>query len=214
MNGIATGKTMTVKEVADALGAAESTVRNKVSELFPGLAENGKATYLSEEQAAEIKQNIAPRTLTLKSKLENAVTEVEMSEMTFKVLQYHLQKSTRLEAENQTLKIEKQMMLPKVESAEALIRCDKNMSVTDAAKHFGLHPRTQVYAFLREKGFLTARSLPTQDAIDANILAVRQNQYNGTDFKPRVVVETAQLEKWRTWLVPRIVEWVNEDIGA
>lgn len=212
MNEIAIEKTMTIKEVADILAVSRSQIEKTVRELFPDKMRNGVTTHLTADEATAVKKHMQSNPYL--GQLSEVTTEVEMSEMTVKVLQFHISKIHDLEQEKAVLLIERQAMLPKVESAEALIRCDKNMSVTDAAKHFGLHPRTQVYAFLREKGFLTARSLPTQDAIDANILAVRQNQYNGTDFKPRVVVETAQLEKWRTWLVPRIVEWVNEDIGA
>ncbi|MGL4370889.1 MAG: BRO family protein [Spirochaetota bacterium] len=102
-------------------------------------------------------------------------------------------------------------MRPKVESAEALLRCDTNMSITDAAKHFSLHPKTQVFAYLRDRGYLTARDLPAQDAINAGILSVRQVEIRDAEFKPQAVVATSQLEKWRTWLVPKIVAWSHAD---
>lgn len=81
-------KKMTVKEVADALGTAESTIRNKVKELFPEIVENGKATMITERQAHDIKTAIIPRGLTLKSKLENAVTEIEKQQTIILAMQY------------------------------------------------------------------------------------------------------------------------------
>ena len=61
---------MTVKEVAEAIGTAESTIRNKAKELYPETVENGKPTLLTEQQVYEIKKAIVPRDLTLKSKLD------------------------------------------------------------------------------------------------------------------------------------------------
>ena len=101
---------------------------------------------------------------------------------------------------------------PKVESAEALTRCDQNMSITEAAKHFGLHPKLQVFPYLRARGYLTSRDLPTQEAIDLGILAVRQNQIPKGNFYSQAVVEKASLEMWRTNIVPRIIAWSNLQI--
>ena len=98
-------------------------------------------------------------------------------------------------------------MLPKVEAAEALTRCDTNMSITETAKHFGLHPKKQVFPYLRAKGYLTLRDLPTQTAIDRGIMTVRQNPVGDGDFYTQAVVEKSALDMWRTTIVPRIVEW-------
>lgn len=106
MNELATyeDKTMTVKEVAAALGTAESTIRNKAGKLFPAVVKNGRTTFLTEEQVHEIKKNIVPRDLTLKGKVANATTELEMKEKTLEVLswlsgQVQQEKQLRIEAE-------------------------------------------------------------------------------------------------------------------
>ena len=97
-------KRMTVKEVAEALGTAESTIRNKAAELFPEIIKNGIATMLNETQVVQIKQSIIPRDLTLKSKLDNAVTDIEMMEKTNQVMVWlaskiEQERSARIEAE-------------------------------------------------------------------------------------------------------------------
>ena len=103
---------------------------------------------------------------------------------------------------------------PKVELAEAIGRCDKNMSVTDCAKHFKLHPKLEVFPFLRARGYLTQFDLPTQAAIEADILAVKENLgQNGTIYK-QAVVEIHQLEHWRSWVVRHIKQFHGEEKSA
>lgn len=72
--GNQTAKTMTVKEVAIALGTADSTIRNKVAELFPECIKNGVATRLTEQQVTTLKENLVPRNLTFQSKVEAGST--------------------------------------------------------------------------------------------------------------------------------------------
>lgn len=113
-------------------------------------------------------------------------------------------------AADQAEQIEK--MRPKVESAEALLRCDTNMSITDTAKHFCLHPKLQVFPYLRAKGLLTERSLPSQSAIDNGYMAIRQNKLSNGEFISQAVVEKSSLELWRTKLVPKIIEWSSSQL--
>lgn len=103
-------------------------------------------------------------------------------------------------------------MLPKVEAAEALTRCDKNMSITETAKHFGLHPKKQVFPYLRAMGLLTSRDLPSQTAIDGGIMTVRQNPVGNGDFYSQAVVEKSSLDMWRTNIVPKIIEWTEATV--
>ena len=208
MKELATEKTMTIKEVAEVLSVSRSQVEKTVREIFPDKMRNGVTTYLTNVEATEIKKHIQVNPYL--GQLSEVTSDIEMSEMTVKVLQFHIQKSQRLEAENKALVIERQIMLPKVETAEALTRCDTNMCISNAAKHFGLHPKTQVYAYLRVKGYLTSKDLPSQEAINADILELRQNKCNDNEFRPQAVVGVNQLEKWRTWLVPKIIEWSEE----
>lgn len=205
MNDIAIEKTMTIKEVADVLAVSEDTVTRAVNSLYPGLVKNGVRTYLNEAQVACVNKHINSNR-QLRNPAEVS-TDIEMSAMTVKVLQFHIGKIKQLEQANETLLIERQIMLPKVETAEALARCDTNMSITETAKHFGLHPKKQVFPFLRAKGLLTYRDLPTQTAIDRGIMTVRQNPVGDGDFYTQAVVEKSALDMWRTTIVPRIIEW-------
>ncbi|EFW36948.1 AntA/AntB antirepressor, partial [Treponema phagedenis F0421] len=112
--------TMTVKEIAEALGTAESTIRNKAAELFPDVVKNGITTRLNEYQAQTIKNALVPRNLTLKSKVENTVTELEKNQTIIRAMQYLQERDAALRQENERLKLENAEMKPKVELADAL----------------------------------------------------------------------------------------------
>ena len=98
-------KTMTVKEIATAIGIAESTVRNKIAELFPGYVKNGVATRLNEQQVTFLKKNLTPRNLTLKSKVDNSVTHLEMLENVQRDLQWLISYNAELQSQNENLRI-------------------------------------------------------------------------------------------------------------
>ena len=64
MNGIVkaektvVAKTMTVKEVASALGVSADTIKNCIRRILPNKMQNGKTTYLNESEAALIKKDL------------------------------------------------------------------------------------------------------------------------------------------------------------
>ena len=100
---------------------------------------------------------------------------------------------------------------PAIESHAALMRSEKTMSITQCAKHFGVHPKTEVFPYLRERGYLTSKDLPSQTALDADILALVETRDRYTDaIYPQAVVRVCQLEKWRTVVVPNIEKWKEE----
>lgn len=53
-----TGKTMTVKEISNALGVSKDTVLNCIKRTMPELLQPGKTTYLSESELALIKKDL------------------------------------------------------------------------------------------------------------------------------------------------------------
>lgn len=99
---------------------------------------------------------------------------------------------------------------PKIESFEALMRSEQTMSITDAAKHFGLHPKTEVFPYLRELRYLTREDLPTQAAIDAEYLALRETKCADGEVRRQSVVLASQLDTWRVRVVPQIRAWMGE----
>lgn len=194
-------KRMTTAEVAEALNVSNRTVRRHAERL--GMTRNGFTTYLSENDVTRIKQAIersGRNDLDNVVQVSQATTSLEIEEMTLKVIAYHRAEADRLRAELADA-------APKIEAHAALMRSDRNMSITDAAKHFGLHPKTQVFPYLRDRGYLTYRDLPTQAAIDARYLQLREAACPDGTIRAQAVVPVASLDIWRTRVVPQITEW-------
>ncbi len=198
-------KRMTVKEVAEALNVSERTIQRHAEKM--GMTRNGFTTLLSEIEVTSIKQAIersGRNDLDNVVEVRNATTELEIAEMTLKVISYHKAEADRLRSELVAAK-------PAIESHAALMRSDKTMSITQCAKHFGVHPKTEVFPYLRERGYLTSKDLPSQAALDADILALVETRDRYTDaIYPQAVVRVCQLEKWRTVVIPNIEKWKDE----
>ncbi len=142
MKELSQERMMTVKEVAEVLGVAESTVRNKVSEMFPEIVRNGIATYLNEQQATEIKKSLVPRDLTLKSKLENAITDVEMMERAHSVQLWMADKIRQLRSENDEL----------TKTVNILTHVNKTYTATEIAKELNMRSAQELNKELEKRG--------------------------------------------------------------
>jgi phage antirepressor YoqD-like protein len=193
---------MTVREVSEALGVDPEAIKKHARELFPEILRNGYTTYLNERQVTEIKRRMRPTT-----EVVGAVTAIEIEEMTIKVLAYHKAESDRLRADLAAA-------APKIALADAIGRSDRSMSITDAAKHFGLHPKVEVFPYLRARGYLTLSNLPTQQALDAGYLALREVAAQDGKVYPQAVVEAWQLENWRAHVVHQVKRWVHDQAKA
>jgi phage antirepressor YoqD-like protein len=99
---------------------------------------------------------------------------------------------------------------PKIEGFDALMKSDRAMSITEAAKYFGLHSKLEVFPYLRAHGYLTRDDLPTQAALDADYLSLKKNpSADGRIFTQAVVLD-CQLETWRLRVVPQIKKWIED----
>lgn len=191
-------KRMTVKEVAEALGTAESTIRNKVRELFPEIVENGKVTYLNEKQVYILKKSLVPRDLTLKSKVDSALTALDIEEMTIKVLAYHKAEVERLRAELAEAK-------SKVEVYEKISDSSGLKSLQEVAKILGYGPN-EFFKLLRDKKILyrdNGVNLPYQEFIDKGLFVVREEPYMAGD-ESRVYSRIFVTGKGELWLTRKI----------
>lgn len=197
---------MTVKEMSEALNISERTIQEHAKAMFPGCVRNGMTTMLDEYQVTAIKKAVEKsgrNDLANVREVAFATTALEIEEMTLKVIAYHRAEADRLRAELAAA-------APKIEAHTALMRSDRNMSITDAAKHFGLHPKTQVFPYLRDRGYLTAHDLPTQAAIDAGYLQLRETHCPDGSVRAQAVVPVASLDIWRTRVVPQITAWIAQ----
>lgn len=199
---------MTTRETAQALGVTERTIQRHAKEL--GLTENGMQTELDEKAVTIIKKKIekSGRTdLDNVVELPNISTDLEMMVLDAKVSEWKTRKIQELQAQIEQKNQQLAIAAPKVESFDALQRADNTMSITQAAKHFGLHPKTEVFPYLRDCGYLTGSDLPAQAALDAGYLVQRQVRCPDGVFRPASCVMLSQLETWRVRVVPQIAAW-------
>jgi phage antirepressor YoqD-like protein len=173
MNEIALNgdKRMTVKEVAEALNVSEQTIRYWTRKEFPEIVENGKATYLTESQAVAIKGLIGTgrNDLSNIAQVKNVTTELEISQMTLKVIQYHVSKNKELEAELSAVK-------PKAELANRMLNTDNLRTISDVGKILG-KPK-KIFTDMIEQNILFrstshGKILPYQKYIDEGFFIVR-----------------------------------------
>jgi phage antirepressor YoqD-like protein len=191
-------KRMTVREVAEALGVHIDTIHSWIDKLYPDIKTNGITTYLNEEQVTRIKQAMN-QNYSLRS-VPKVTTALEMAEKTIEVIEFYMAETARLQAEATAT-------APKVESFDALMRSERTMSITEAAKHFGLHAKAEVFPYLREHGYLNHDDTPSQAAIAAGYLALRRARCPDGAIRAQAVVMDCQLETWRKRVVPQVKGW-------
>lgn len=194
---------MTVKEMSDATGIPERTIHNAIDRVLPGVKKNGLTTMLTEHQVSIVSAELKKaHNSDLASTGKVVTTDLEMAQKTVEVISFYMAK---LEAATTELAITR----PKAEAADALLASTRTMSITDAAKHFGLHPKAEVFPYLRARGYLTSKDLPTQDAIDAGYLALREAKCQDGEFRKQAVVMASQLDTWRQRVVPQVRAWME-----
>lgn len=86
MKELTTEKTMTVKEVASAIGVSYSSVDRAITKLFPDKKQNGKITLLNEYEVSQISKELktdyhtAQLTFSAGEKVKNTITSLEILE--------------------------------------------------------------------------------------------------------------------------------------
>lgn len=197
---LAGDKRMTVKEVASALGTAESTIRNKAAELYPGSVRNGLATMLTEAQVVGIKQALVPRDLTLKSKLEAATTDLEMKQKAAEVMAW-------LMADREALRQKVAELEPKAEVAERIAGAVGLKTLSEVGKINGVGPH-RIFPELEARKVLyrtaSGDPLPYQQHIEAGRFVVRERTYRdakGAEHLRSQVYVTGKGEVWLAGLL-------------
>jgi phage antirepressor YoqD-like protein len=149
MNDRAAEKTMTVREVAEALGMSTDTIYNSAKELFPQLFKNGKAAYLSEEQVTAVKMNLRKNSEVSaqpKTRLEKAL-------LIRQAIQFQDELIADLRQENESLQAENDVLKPKAEYHDRLVDAALATSFRDTAKELGV-PERQFIETLIRKGYI------------------------------------------------------------
>ena len=127
-------KRMTVREVAKVLEVSADTIKRSIKELFPDLIQNGKMTYLNETQITAVKYNLRKTARVINT----PKTELEEELIIQQALVLQQEKIKRLQAENESLKIENHQLA--ITASEA----------TENSKHADRHANYAI-TFLQEQ---------------------------------------------------------------
>jgi anti-repressor protein len=232
MSGLAlTVCTMGSREIAELVGKEHSHVCRDIVEQL-GKLEGGVARFGDTYHNAQNGQDypcyalpyretmilVSGYRVDLRAKIIDRWMELERAEEPAYTIPKTYGEALQLAA-NQAIELEVQsaalaLAAPKCESFDALMRSERQMSITEAAKNFGLHPKTKVFPYLRARGYLTLTGLPTQAAIDAGYLSLKETTDQAGNVWPQAVVEAWQLERWRAHVVRQVKHFADEGAPA
>ncbi len=184
MKELTTEKTMTVKEVASAMGVSTDTVKNCIRRIMPNKMQNGKTTFLNEGDVAciskELKSNCKVTeqlTCEAASQVKNATTNLEILE------NYKKANDDFVELLNRMYEEEKQKREIAEKSLNRIADGKGCFTFNQAAKALKLpYGNKTLFKKLKEQGILNQDNSPNQE------------QTNNGNFKV-------------------VVKFINENIG-
>ncbi len=132
MTGLAVGKTMTIKELADALGVSRDLIEKRVNELFPQLMRKGVKTLLTEEHATAVKLRISENSSLATSDDRRRLVELPKTDLERKLIVR--QALNILTEEVDELKQKIQEDKPKVDFFEQVTNSKDAIDIGSAAK--------------------------------------------------------------------------------
>lgn len=116
-NELTAEKTMTMQEIADAMGVSKDTIRNCVRRVFPDKMQQGKTAYFNEPEVAVISKelknnNYVSEQLTSEaaSQVKKSVTRAEIIANIAVALQQANMLVAELQAENKRLSVENESL--------------------------------------------------------------------------------------------------------
>jgi phage antirepressor YoqD-like protein len=205
MQFIGDEKKMTVKEVAESIGYESETIRKKVKDLFPDIVEPGKATLLSEDQVYILRKTLLPRTLALKSGVENAVTSLDIEEMTLKVIEYHRAEAARLRIENEAQREQLAIDAPKVAFFDSVTSSKDAIDMKDAAKVLNIGiGRNTLFQKLRDAKILMENNTPYQAYIDRGYFRVIESRWITPQGETKISLKTVVYQRGLDFILKEI----------
>lgn len=194
-NGFTTERTMTIKEVADALGAGYDVIASKAREL--GFTRNGVKTFLTLDQVQMLKDNYRPSTFEVATKVNNAVTDIDIERMTLQVIQYHQNRIHELELENKEQKQKLAEQQPKVEFFDEVAGSNDTIDMKEVAKILNVKNigRNKLFEILRQNHILDKNNQPYQHYVDAGYFKVIEKKYNLPDGSVKICLKTVVFQK-------------------
>ena len=204
-------KTMTMQEIADAMGVSYDTVNRCVKRCFPEKLEHGKRAYFNEAEVAiiskELKGNshvLSHQTVEVSATVKNTTTELEVISNAlnaFKALQdLYTHKEAEYKATIEAQKEKIALDAPKVDTYNRIANSTGLKTMQEAAKLLGIGSNT-LFSVLRDKRIFyrsNGVNLPAEKYIKRGLFEVKEEPYkkDGKDFVYTRVFATAKGLLW------------------
>lgn len=188
-------KTMTILELSRALMISRDLIEKRINELFPGKMKKGVKTILNEYEVTAIKIRIQENTSLATSDDRRKLVDMPKTDLEKELL---IQQAMMFQAEKiQSMQLQIDTLKPKAALADKALRDEKeHYSITEAGKHLSIRQK-EIFSILRMNGMLTTHNLPTQRAIDMEILQLRTNaEINGRN-RPQAIMTMANMQKFQ-----------------
>ena len=208
MNELTTEKTMTVREVAEALGVSTDTIKNCIRRIMPNKMANGKTTYLNEVEVAtiskELKSNdkvIEQLTYEAGSQVKNTTTDLEILNNAMVALadlkRLYDRKEAEYKATIETQKIKIAEDAPKVDFYERVTESSDCIDIGQCAKILNVHGigRNKLFEILRQKKILNEHNQPYQKYVDCGYFRIIETSFNLPDGTQKINLKTVVFQK-------------------
>lgn len=205
MDELALEKTMTVREVAEALNVSRQTIYRAMEEAgLSDLSKNGQVTYLTEMQVTAIKLNLR-KNLEVASQPK---TRLEKALLIQQALEYQQDIITELEKENAEQKERLAISEPKAETLDKIAATSNDVSVRELASvlavpHLG---RNNLFERLRQDGYIDGYNHPYRKYIEAGLMYEKEYyvpQIDRTNLQLRITQKGVTYFAQRYGQVPR-----------
>lgn len=207
-NELTLEKTMTVKEIAQAMGVSTDTVKNCIRRIMPEKMQNGKTTFLNEQEVTmiskELKSNTfvsSHQTYEVSSQVKNTTTRLEVlanyKAATQAMIELLEAEKAELQAENERQKQQLIEVAPKVDFYNAVTESKDCIDMAQAAKLLNVKGigRNNLIEILKEKGVLDKKKQPYQKYVDRGYFRVIETPYSLPDGTQRINLKTVVFQK-------------------
>lgn len=208
MNELTTEKTMTVREVAEALGVSTDTIKNCIRRIMPNRMESRKTTYLTEFEVSAISKELKNNTSVLShqsdevsSSVKNTTTDLEILNNAMVALADLKRLYDRKEAEYKATIETQQMKIaedaPKVDFYDRVTESSDCIDIGQCAKVLNVHGigRNKLFEILRQKKILNEHNQPYQKYVDCGYFRIIETSFNLPDGTQKINLKTVVFQK-------------------
>lgn len=204
MNVLATEKTMTVKEVACALGVSTDLIKKRIREIFPDLMKNGKMTYLTQAQATAIKLRISENPGLATYDDRHRLTGMPKTDLEIELI---IQQALNLQQEKiENLRGQLTEMKPKVDFYDQVTNSKDAIDIGSASKVLNIKGmgRNNLFEALRDLKILMPNNQPYQKYIDAGYFRTIEQKYTKLDGSTHINIKTVIYQKGLDYIRRRV----------